>query len=284
MIDKWATNKKIWCRILLALTIMTLMSGCLLDRAGTRVPPTEFTVTPANICAGDPINLSWNIWTSEPCWAGRPVADLMRCSTINSPTSDNPEVPFNPGLDERSGSIDYDPGPSVDTTFNMTALILSREGSGSEPKSTSVNVIDVPTSIPLVAAGLCGDNAGIRLSSIISTCVEVNEICIGSDNPATGQYVLRGWRECLPGTPADVCSRPAFESAPLNISDCISPSDVSVRTFQGLSLIDIDWRQDPLTNPDPRPSNCEVEGSGFNDPLTVVLRTSCTNAYLGCED
>lgn len=268
----------------LALMIATLMSGCLLDRSGTRIPETQFLVTPANTCPGDPINLSWDIYSSEPCWTGRPSADLTRCSTINSPSSDNPEVPFSPGLDARTGSIDYDPGPTVDTTFTMTALILSSEGSGSEPNRTAVNVIEVPTSIPLIAEGLCDDNAGIRLSEILSSCVEINEICVGSDNPSSGQYVLSGWRECLPGTPADVCSRAAFQTEPLSISECVSPADVALRTFQGLNLIDIDWRRDPLTDLDPRPTNCELEGSGFNPPLSIVLRTSCTNAYLGCED
>jgi hypothetical protein len=269
----------------LAFALLTGMTqvACIVDRSGLGISDSEFLATPANICPSDPINLSWNIWSTEPCWAGRPVIDTPHCSTVNSPGSDNPSFPFNPGVDDRSGSIDYDPGPSTDTTFSMIALITTRRGTVRDELASNVNVIEAPSSISTTATGLCADNAGIALEPVFSACVEIDRICVSSSNPTSGSYFLSGWRECAPGTPPDVCARATFRSDALSAGECITPGDVGLRNFQGLKLVDIDWRQDPIGVPRPRP-NCAVEGSGYHPDLIVTFDTSCSNAYPGCED
>ena len=275
-----------WPRLLRAALLISIaalyFTGCFLDRAGTGIPASEFEVTPAYICPQDPITVRWDVWAADPCWTGRPRSDdTPRCSTLNSPTSSNPATPFSVGLDERAGSVSYDPGPSVDTTFSMTALQFTTRGSSSEALTTSVDVIEVPTAVPVVAPGLCRDNGLIDLSSLISSCVEINQICVDPSNPPRDVYVLTGHTSCLPGTPPDVCARPAFVSGDLRVGECIAPSDVGMRTFQGLSTLDIDWR--PAVR-DPRPGDCTVEGSGFNPDLAATLQTSCTGAFAGCVE
>ncbi len=252
--------------------------ACIVDRSGFW--RAELVSTPSHICPEDPITVTWEIPTRQPCWTGRPSAGLLQCSTINSPNSSNPETPFAPPIYQRSGSISYDPGPTENTEFSATALILAR-GIVRYEMSSSVNVINVPASVSTVANGLCGDNAQIALGQIFSSCVEVNQICISSSNPSDGQYILSGWRKCIPGTSPDSCSRPAFRSEPLAAGDCIAPASVSLSSFQGLLFLDLDWRDDPV-NPDPRRPNCQIEGSGYNPDLEVIFQTSCTNAYSGC--
>lgn len=272
-----------WLLATLLISIVVLFgSGCFLDRAGTGVPPSEFEVTPAFICPQDPISVRWDVWTADPCWTGRPTSDdTPRCSTLNSPMISNSETPFSVGLDERTGSLSYDPGPSVDTTFSMTALQFTGRASTSEGLTASVDVVEVPTAIPLIAPGVCADNGVIDVSAQVSSCVEINQICVDGSNPRGDAYVLTGHKSCLPGTPPDVCARPAFVSGELRAGECIAPSDVGVRSFQGLSTLDIDWRPSVL---DPGPGDCTVEGSGFNPNLGVTLQTSCTGAHAGCNE
>jgi len=201
MIKRYFSSRSLMRTIGFIILTGATQSACFVDRSGLAVPHSTLSASPQNICPADPISVTWEVFSSSPC-TSRPSADsdIPLCSTINSPSSSNPETPFAPRLDELSGTIEYNPGPTVDTDFNLIGLIFTNRGNVRDDLETSVNVIDVPASINAISAGLCADNAAIELTELFSDCVEINQICISRDNPS-GNYVISGSYECLPGTP-----------------------------------------------------------------------------------
>ena len=243
------------------------LAACFLDGAGR--PLTEFTAEPQYICPNDSSELSWDVPAEDPCYEGRPQAGIPTpCSTVVSLTNDAGD---NYGIDlyDRRNSITV--YPSWTTTYTLMSNVIVRgRGIFADTLSQTVHVVGLAEDMTFTAKAVCDLHENIEIAQLLSSCVEVNEICIAEDNPE-GTYTM-----------SVIIPSGIQQEFNLSPGDCVTPTDFDAPSFEGLSRIHVTYNTGRGSVPMPGDGITRDECREFKEDINLELSSGCTGAYEGC--